>query len=214
MPMIGVIVPGEQGYLGWKWVINGKEVPYGLFLGEVVNFLIVDGLFVFIVKFLGWVMRERPPRRRQPRIKNYSRRSGPVEAEAGMTGQRRDRPGRVHPVRCRAEPPAREIATGPARVGPPCITRPRFPGCPENRPESPLFDPGTPPELFLASRRWEPLQGARSRSERRLLSIGPSDALPVSPRPPRRSFAPVALRCDRPLPRVGITAGPGNAPLQ
>ena len=60
MPMIGVIVPGEQGYLGWKWVINGKEVPYGLFLGEVVNFLIVAlALFVFIVKFLGWVMREK-----------------------------------------------------------------------------------------------------------------------------------------------------------
>src|SRR5258707_10740555 len=58
MPLIGVIMPGEQGYVGWKWVINGKEVPYGQFLGEVVNFLIVAlVLFLFIVKFLGWVMR-------------------------------------------------------------------------------------------------------------------------------------------------------------
>ncbi len=41
-------------------MIDGKEVPYGLFLGEVVNFLIVSlALFVFIVKFLGWVMRTR-----------------------------------------------------------------------------------------------------------------------------------------------------------
>jgi large conductance mechanosensitive channel len=60
MPLIGVVMPGEQGYLGWKWVINGKEIPYGLFLGEVVNFLIVAlALFFFIVKFLGWVMRTR-----------------------------------------------------------------------------------------------------------------------------------------------------------
>jgi len=60
MPLIGAITPGEQGYLGWKWVINGKEVPYGLFLGEVVNFLIVAlVLFFFIVKFLGVLMRSK-----------------------------------------------------------------------------------------------------------------------------------------------------------
>ncbi len=27
MPLVGVIIPGEQGYLAWKWVINGKDVP-------------------------------------------------------------------------------------------------------------------------------------------------------------------------------------------
>jgi large conductance mechanosensitive channel len=60
MPLLGVILPGKQGYLGWKWVINGKEVPYGLFLGEVLNFLIVAAaLFLFIVKFLGWLTRSR-----------------------------------------------------------------------------------------------------------------------------------------------------------
>lgn len=60
MPMIGIVLPGKQGYLDWKWVINGKEVPYGLFLGEVVNFLIVAlALFVFIVKFLGWLMHTK-----------------------------------------------------------------------------------------------------------------------------------------------------------
>lgn len=60
MPLISVIMPGEQGYLAWKWVINGKEIPYGLFLGEVVNFLIVAlALYVFIVKFLGWIMRAK-----------------------------------------------------------------------------------------------------------------------------------------------------------
>ena len=58
MPLVGVVLPGDQGYLGWKWSINNKEVPFGLFLGEVVNFLIIAlVLFIFIVKFLGWVMR-------------------------------------------------------------------------------------------------------------------------------------------------------------
>jgi len=60
MPLVSVLLPGEQGDLDWKWVVRGKEVPYGLFLGEVVNLLIVSlALFVFIVKFLGWVMRAR-----------------------------------------------------------------------------------------------------------------------------------------------------------
>jgi large conductance mechanosensitive channel len=58
MPLVSVVTPGEQGYLNWKWVINGKEIPYGQFLGEVVNFLIVAlVLFLFIVKFLGWLMK-------------------------------------------------------------------------------------------------------------------------------------------------------------
>ena len=60
MPVLGLLVPGEQGYLGWKLVIAGQGIPYGLFLGEVVNFLIVAlALFLFIVKFLGWVTRSR-----------------------------------------------------------------------------------------------------------------------------------------------------------
>lgn len=60
MPLLGVILPGEQGYLGWKFVLAGQEVPYGLFIGEVLNFLIVAlAVFVFIVKFLGWITRSR-----------------------------------------------------------------------------------------------------------------------------------------------------------
>ncbi len=60
MPLVGLLLPGEQGYLGWKLVVGSKEVPYGLFIGEAVNFLIVAlALYLFIVKFLGWVMRTR-----------------------------------------------------------------------------------------------------------------------------------------------------------
>lgn len=67
MPLVSVVMPSEQTYLGWQWTIHGKSIPYGLFLGEVVNFLIVAlVLFVFIVKFLGWVMRRREAEKAAP----------------------------------------------------------------------------------------------------------------------------------------------------
>lgn len=60
MPLISVVMPGEQGYLAWKWVINGKEIPYGLFVGEIVNFLIIAlALYIFIVKFVGMIMKKK-----------------------------------------------------------------------------------------------------------------------------------------------------------
>lgn len=60
MPLIAVALPGDQSYTTWKWVINGQEVPYGLFLGEVVNFLIVAlAMFIFVVKFVGWLTQVR-----------------------------------------------------------------------------------------------------------------------------------------------------------
>ena len=60
MPLVSLVLPGEQGYQNWKVVVGEKEVPYGLFISEVVNFLILAlVLFIFIVKFLGWVMRTK-----------------------------------------------------------------------------------------------------------------------------------------------------------
>jgi large conductance mechanosensitive channel len=60
MPLIGVIMPGEKGYEGWALVLNGKSIPYGKFLGEVVNFLIVAGaLFIVMVKLLGAIMKKK-----------------------------------------------------------------------------------------------------------------------------------------------------------
>jgi large conductance mechanosensitive channel len=60
MPFVSVIMPGNQSYLTWKWFINGKEVPYGLFIGEIVNFLIVAlALYIFIVKFIGMIMKNK-----------------------------------------------------------------------------------------------------------------------------------------------------------
>jgi len=60
MPIISLLVPGDQGYLGWKIVVGAKEIPYGLFIGEVVNFIVVAlALYIFIVKFLGFVMKSK-----------------------------------------------------------------------------------------------------------------------------------------------------------
>jgi large conductance mechanosensitive channel len=60
MPVIGLFTPGEQGYIGWKIVIGAKEVPYGQFLGECVNFLIVAfALYLFMVKFMGFMMAQK-----------------------------------------------------------------------------------------------------------------------------------------------------------
>jgi len=60
MPLIGLVLPGDQGYLGWKIAVGAKEVPYGLFLGELVNFVIVAfALYLFIVRFLGYMMKAK-----------------------------------------------------------------------------------------------------------------------------------------------------------
>ena len=60
MPLIGLILPGDKGYEGWAVRVGDKVVPYGKFLGDVVYFLIVAlALFLFIVKFLGWILRTK-----------------------------------------------------------------------------------------------------------------------------------------------------------
>jgi large conductance mechanosensitive channel len=56
MPLIAVILPGKQSYENWVAVIGGKSIPFGRFLGDLVNFLLVAvALYVFIVKFMGWI---------------------------------------------------------------------------------------------------------------------------------------------------------------
>jgi large conductance mechanosensitive channel len=60
MPLIGLVMPGDKGYESWVLTVGQKAVPYGKFLGESVNFLIIAlVLYVFIVKFLGWIMRSK-----------------------------------------------------------------------------------------------------------------------------------------------------------
>lgn len=60
MPLVGAILPGPNGYEGWVFTIRGQPIPYGHFLGDLVNFLILAAsLFVFIVKFIGLLMRTK-----------------------------------------------------------------------------------------------------------------------------------------------------------
>jgi large conductance mechanosensitive channel len=65
MPLIGLVLPGNKGYEGWFWKVGEQIIPYGKFLGALVNFLLIAlVLYIFIVKFLGWIMRsktEEPP---------------------------------------------------------------------------------------------------------------------------------------------------------
>lgn len=72
MPLVSLVLPGEQGYEKMRWVLStsvdaktgetvvDKAINWGKFLGEVVNFLIVAFvLFLFIKMFLGWLMRAK-----------------------------------------------------------------------------------------------------------------------------------------------------------
>ena len=60
MPLIGLILPGKKGFDSWSWQIGEATIPFGKFIGEVVSFLIIAlALYVFIVKFLGWIMKTK-----------------------------------------------------------------------------------------------------------------------------------------------------------
>ena len=66
-PADGSQLTGKASLLGTDEVfeivdgkINGKDVSYGLFIGEIVNFLIVAlALYIFIVKFIGMIMKNK-----------------------------------------------------------------------------------------------------------------------------------------------------------
>jgi large conductance mechanosensitive channel len=60
MPTVSLVIPSSQGYLEWKLIVGEKVIPYGLFLGELLNFLLMAfALFLFIKKFLGFIIQEK-----------------------------------------------------------------------------------------------------------------------------------------------------------
>ena len=60
MPLISLVLPTDKGYEAWTLSIEGKDVLYGKFIGDVLNFLLVAlVLFVFFVKFVGWLTRTK-----------------------------------------------------------------------------------------------------------------------------------------------------------
>jgi large conductance mechanosensitive channel len=85
--------------------VGSKEVPYGLFLGEVVNFLVVAlALFVFIVKLRGWVLKAR---------KEEAAAAPPLTRDQELLTEIRDllKGGGAEATQGRPAPP------GPARTG-------------------------------------------------------------------------------------------------
>jgi large conductance mechanosensitive channel len=94
MPLVNLVVPGSGTYEDWVFVIAGKDIPVGKFVADVVSFLVVAvALFLFIVKFLGWVMRARkeetpPPLTREQEllteIRDLLRRDGRLDTAGAV----------------------------------------------------------------------------------------------------------------------------------
>jgi len=70
MPLVSLVLPGEKGYESWQIIVSShmdgdkqvidKSIPYGKFLADLLNFIIVAFvLFICIKKFLGWLMRAK-----------------------------------------------------------------------------------------------------------------------------------------------------------
>lgn len=73
MPLISIAIPNGSNYAEWKWtvtrgteIVNGVEtarvidIPYGLFLSDVVSFLIVAMVLFFVIKkFLGFIVNQK-----------------------------------------------------------------------------------------------------------------------------------------------------------
>src|SRR5215469_12950006 len=62
MPVIAILIPGQRPYTHWQFTVRGSTVHVGLLLGDITHFLLVSAvLFLFLVKFLGWLMRPKKP---------------------------------------------------------------------------------------------------------------------------------------------------------
>ena len=62
MPLIAILIPGERPYTHWQFTLRGSTFHIGLLLGDVTHFLLIAAiLFLFLVKFLGWLMRPKRP---------------------------------------------------------------------------------------------------------------------------------------------------------
>jgi large conductance mechanosensitive channel len=67
MPTLALFLPSQHPYTEWVLTVGGKSIPYGRFLGEVVNFLLLAAiLYLFIVKFLGWIIQARKEEKAAP----------------------------------------------------------------------------------------------------------------------------------------------------
>jgi large conductance mechanosensitive channel len=60
MPLIAILIPGQRPYTHWQITVRGSTVHIGLLLGDIAHFLLISAiLFLFLMKFLGWLMRPK-----------------------------------------------------------------------------------------------------------------------------------------------------------
>lgn len=60
MPVFAILIPGRRPYTHWQWTVRGSTIHFGLLLGDIVHFLLISAiLFLFLVKFLGWLMKPK-----------------------------------------------------------------------------------------------------------------------------------------------------------
>lgn len=62
MPLASMFLPTTQKYTEWCLRIDDKIVPYGKFLAEFVNFIIIAlAVYIFVVKFFAWLSKTPVP---------------------------------------------------------------------------------------------------------------------------------------------------------
>jgi large-conductance mechanosensitive channel len=53
-------IPGQRPYTHWQFTVRGSTAHVGLLLGDIAYFLLISAiLFLFLVKFLGWLIRPK-----------------------------------------------------------------------------------------------------------------------------------------------------------
>ena len=60
MPLIAILIPGQRPYTHWQITVRGSTIHVGLLLGDIAHFLLISAiLFLFLMKFLGWLLRPK-----------------------------------------------------------------------------------------------------------------------------------------------------------
>jgi large conductance mechanosensitive channel len=60
MPLVSIILPTESSYKNWVLHVSGKDICFGLFIGDIISFLIISFMmFIFIKKLLFLLVEEK-----------------------------------------------------------------------------------------------------------------------------------------------------------
>lgn len=60
MPLTSLFLPTKQRYTEWAIHVDNKIIPYGKFIAEFINFIIIAlVVYIFVVKFIGWFTASR-----------------------------------------------------------------------------------------------------------------------------------------------------------